>query len=68
MGFLLGAAFRRRWFTLAGFVIVVASLFLPANSTARSVVAVTGLVVILVQIPLALRAERRRREEPPTTH
>ncbi|HVC68795.1 MAG TPA: hypothetical protein VNC61_00890 [Acidimicrobiales bacterium] len=61
MGVLLTALGRRRWLTAAGFAAILVSLLLPPDSTARLVVACLGLGGMLVQIPLALRDERRKR-------
>ncbi len=65
MGVFVAALYQRRWLTLGGLAAIVVSLLLPPYSTARFVVACVGLGLMLVQIPLAIRAERRKRRASP---
>ncbi|HEY7946178.1 MAG TPA: hypothetical protein VID75_00805 [Acidimicrobiales bacterium] len=65
MGVFLAALYQRRWLTLGGLAAIVVSVLLPAYSTPRLVVACLGLGLMLVQIPLAIREERRKRRLPP---
>ncbi len=65
MGWLVGGILQRRWLTLAGVVLIVGSAFLPHRSAWALVVGAFGIGLILAQIPLAVRSERRKRQPTP---
>jgi hypothetical protein len=67
MGWLVGAILQKRWLTLAGVVLIVGSVFLPRHTALPVGVGVLGLCLMLAQIPLMIRAERRKRQAPPHT-
>ena len=59
VGFLVGAFLLRRWLTLVGFTVFMVSVFLPWHSVVRLVVAGLGVALMLGQIPLSIRRQRR---------
>jgi fumarate reductase subunit D len=60
MGGLVGAILLRRWLMLVGLLLIVGALFLPRHSVFRFVVTIFGICLVLLQIPLTVRAARRR--------
>jgi len=64
VGFLLISFLQRRWLMLAGFVVLLLSVLLPWHSSIRLVGGSLGIVLMLVQIPLTIRAELRKRKAP----
>jgi hypothetical protein len=62
MGVFLSLAFRKRWLSLTGLTIGIVSAFAPVPTTARSVMLTVAFVLILAQIPVTIRADRRERK------
>lgn len=67
MGIFAGWIFFRRWFSMAGFGIVLLGAFVPSpNRSIRLAVVALGVAVMLVQLPLIYIDARRRRSSSRT--
>jgi hypothetical protein len=67
MGIIVGWFALGRWFSVAGFLVVLLGVLVPwPNHAVLVALVVTGAFVMLLQIPVTLRLQRRQYPRHPT--
>jgi hypothetical protein len=65
VGIFLGIIANRRWFYVAGFILIVAGVFSPRP--AGTVLFWIGFATMLAQVPITIWYRRNRRQKSPAS-